>query len=96
VQRTAARNEVTNISASYAVVTKLIGKPNLNQWKMGTNWEAPQTDRRKVITTGEGGMLTTSNPDFDQTFRLRRQHGMTVPDTVRAAGDFRRLSHRRL
>jgi dTDP-4-amino-4,6-dideoxygalactose transaminase len=38
---------------------------------------------RKVITTGEGGMLTTSNPDFDQTFRLRRQHGMTVPDTVR-------------
>ena len=38
---------------------------------------------RKVITTGEGGMLTTSNPDFDQKFRLCRQHGMSVPDTVR-------------
>jgi perosamine synthetase len=38
---------------------------------------------RKVITTGEGGMLTTANPDFDHEFRLRRQHGMSVPDTVR-------------
>ena len=38
---------------------------------------------RKVITTGEGGMLTTFNPDFDQKFRLCRQHGMSVSDTVR-------------
>jgi dTDP-4-amino-4,6-dideoxygalactose transaminase len=38
---------------------------------------------RKVITTGDGGMLTTSNPDFDHGFRLLRQHGMNVPDTVR-------------
>jgi perosamine synthetase len=38
---------------------------------------------RKVITTGEGGILTTSNPEFDRKFRLLRQHGMSVPDTVR-------------
>jgi perosamine synthetase len=38
---------------------------------------------RKVITTGEGGMLTTSNSECDQTFRLCRQHGMSVSDTVR-------------
>lgn len=38
---------------------------------------------RKVITTGEGGMLTTASREFDQKFRLLRQHGMTVPDTVR-------------
>jgi perosamine synthetase len=38
---------------------------------------------RKVITTGEGGMLTTSNPEFDRKFRLLRQHGMSVPDIVR-------------
>jgi perosamine synthetase len=38
---------------------------------------------RKVITTGEGGMLTTSNPEFDRNFKLLRQHGMSVPDTVR-------------
>lgn len=38
---------------------------------------------RKVITTGDGGMLTTSNPDWDRQFRLWRQHSMSVPDTIR-------------
>jgi perosamine synthetase len=38
---------------------------------------------RKVITTGEGGMLTTASSEFDRTFKLLRQHGMSVPDTVR-------------
>jgi perosamine synthetase len=38
---------------------------------------------RKVITTGDGGMLTTANPEWDQKFRLWRQHSMSVPDTVR-------------
>jgi dTDP-4-amino-4,6-dideoxygalactose transaminase len=40
---------------------------------------------RKVITTGDGGMLTTRDPELDRTFRLLRQHGMSVPDTVRHA-----------
>ena len=38
---------------------------------------------RKVITTGDGGMLTTRDPALDATFRLLRQHAMSVPDTVR-------------
>lgn len=38
---------------------------------------------RKVITTGEGGMLTTADEELDRKFRLLRQHGMSVPDTVR-------------
>lgn len=38
---------------------------------------------RKVITTGEGGMLTTSEPELDRKFKLLRQHAMSVPDTVR-------------
>jgi perosamine synthetase len=38
---------------------------------------------RKVITTGDGGMLTTTNAEFGNAFRLLRQHGMSVPDTVR-------------
>jgi perosamine synthetase len=38
---------------------------------------------RKVITTGDGGMLTTSNAEWDRRFRLLRQHGMDVTDTVR-------------
>ena len=38
---------------------------------------------RKLLTTGDGGMITTSNPEWDKQFRLWRQHGMSVPDTVR-------------
>jgi len=38
---------------------------------------------RKVVTTGDGGMLTTARPAWDAQFRLLRQHGMSVPDTVR-------------
>lgn len=38
---------------------------------------------RKVITTGDGGMLTTRHADWDRQYRLLRQHAMSVPDTVR-------------
>ena len=38
---------------------------------------------RKVMTTGDGGMITTARPEWDAQFRLWRQHGMSVPDTVR-------------
>ena len=38
---------------------------------------------RKVMSTGDGGMLTTDNPNGTREFRLLRQHGMSVPDTVR-------------
>jgi len=40
---------------------------------------------RKVISTGEGGMITTNNPEYARQLRLLRQHGMSVPDTVRHA-----------
>ena len=39
---------------------------------------------RKLLTTGDGGMLTTPTAELDRQFRLRRQHGMSVPDTVAA------------
>jgi dTDP-4-amino-4,6-dideoxygalactose transaminase len=38
---------------------------------------------RKLLTTGDGGMITTSNHAWDAKFRLWRQHSMGVPDTVR-------------
>jgi dTDP-4-amino-4,6-dideoxygalactose transaminase len=38
---------------------------------------------RKVITTGDGGMITTANAELDRKVRLWRQHSMSVPDTVR-------------
>ena len=38
---------------------------------------------RKVMSTGDGGMITTARADWDAKFRLLRQHAMSVPDTVR-------------
>jgi dTDP-4-amino-4,6-dideoxygalactose transaminase len=40
---------------------------------------------RKIISTGDGGMITTKHQDWDTRFRLLRQHGMSIPDTVRHA-----------
>jgi perosamine synthetase len=40
---------------------------------------------RKVLTTGDGGMLTTCDPDLYRKFRLLRQHGMSISDTARHA-----------
>ena len=38
---------------------------------------------RKVITTGDGGMITTSNEEYYNRLKLLRQHGMSVNDRVR-------------
>ena len=38
---------------------------------------------RKLLTTGEGGMITTSNTEWDSKFRLWRHQGMDVSDNVR-------------
>ena len=38
---------------------------------------------RKIMSTGDGGMITTPHKDWATKFRLLRQHGMSVPDTVR-------------
>lgn len=40
----------------------------------------------KNISTGEGGMLVTNNPDYDQQARLLRSHGMTTMSYQRASG----------
>jgi perosamine synthetase len=38
---------------------------------------------RKLLSTGDGGMLTTNDADLDARLRLLRQHGMSVSDTAR-------------
>jgi perosamine synthetase len=38
---------------------------------------------RKVITTGDGGMITTNREDFYKRLRLLRQHAMSVNDRER-------------
>jgi dTDP-4-amino-4,6-dideoxygalactose transaminase len=42
---------------------------------------------RKVISTGDGGMITTRHVAWDRKFRMLRQHAMNVPDTVRHASN---------
>ena len=38
---------------------------------------------RKVISTGDGGMVTTNNEAYYQRMKLLRQHGMSVNDRIR-------------
>jgi perosamine synthetase len=38
---------------------------------------------RKLMTTGDGGMLTTSDDALDARFRSWRQHSMSISDTAR-------------
>ena len=40
---------------------------------------------RKLLTTGDGGMLTTRDPELDARFRRERQHGMDVAAWARHA-----------
>ena len=40
---------------------------------------------RKLLSTGDGGMVVTRSGEIDARLRLLRQHGMSVPDTVRHA-----------
>lgn len=42
---------------------------------------------RKVITTGDGGMITTNSEPFYNRLKLLRQHGMSVSDRVRHTSD---------
>jgi dTDP-4-amino-4,6-dideoxygalactose transaminase len=42
---------------------------------------------RKLLTTGDGGMITTNRDDWNQWLRLGRQHAMGVSDTKRHAAD---------
>ncbi len=42
---------------------------------------------RKVITTGEGGMIATSNEKYYSRLKLLRQHAMSVNDRVRHQSD---------
>ena len=38
---------------------------------------------RKVISTGDGGMITTNREDYYQRLKRLRQHGMSVNDRIR-------------
>ncbi len=40
---------------------------------------------RKLLSTGDGGMLTTNDAKLDGSFRLLRHHGMSLSDSARHA-----------
>lgn len=42
---------------------------------------------RKIVTTGDGGMIVAKDPKHAARARLLRQHAMSVPDTVRHQSD---------
>jgi len=41
---------------------------------------------RKVMTTGEGGMVTTNDPQLAERINMLRNHGASVPEEVRHGG----------
>ncbi|MDO8748394.1 MAG: DegT/DnrJ/EryC1/StrS family aminotransferase [Candidatus Omnitrophota bacterium] len=61
--------------------------------KIGSRWEnigKPHGDiacfsfhPRKLLTTGEGGMITVNRSDYNRRIRLLRHHGMSISDTIR-------------
>ena len=42
---------------------------------------------RKLVSTGDGGMVTTNQGELHEKLRLLRQHGMSIPDTERHLSD---------
>ena len=42
---------------------------------------------RKIITTGEGGMIATNDPALAERLRKLRQHGMSISDAARHAAN---------
>ncbi len=42
---------------------------------------------RKIVTTGEGGMVTTTDPELAARLRMLREHGMSVSAAARHAAE---------
>jgi dTDP-4-amino-4,6-dideoxygalactose transaminase len=67
--------------AACAIGSEYRGKP------IGDTTHAPLVcfsfHPRKILSTGDGGMITTGDPALAQKLRLLRQHGMSVNDLQR-------------
>jgi len=65
--------------AACAIGSRYRGKPIGGHTEMACFSFHP----RKVLTTGDGGIITTNSAEHAARLRLLRQHGMSIPDTVR-------------
>ena len=65
--------------AACAIGSRYKGKPIGGHTEMACFSFHP----RKVITTGEGGMITTNDAEYAERLRLLRHHGMSVSDAER-------------
>ena len=67
--------------AACAAGSEYQGKPvGFNRW---SSLVCFSFHPRKIISTGDGGMITTDRADFAAKLRLLRQHGMSVTDLQR-------------
>jgi perosamine synthetase len=67
--------------AACAAGSEYQGRPiGSNQW---SSFVCFSFHPRKIISTGDGGMITTDRADFAAKLRLLRQHGMSVTDLQR-------------
>lgn len=74
--------------AACAIGSTLAGKPCGSFGVISTLSFHP----RKVVTTGEGGMLLTDEPELAARARMLRNHGQTSPGVFGAAGPNLRLT----
>jgi dTDP-4-amino-4,6-dideoxygalactose transaminase len=65
--------------AACAIGSRYRGRPNGGHSEQVTVSFHP----RKVVTTGDGGMIATNSDEYAARLRQLRQHAMSVPDTVR-------------
>lgn len=86
----AAMDEITQIASRRGLLVIEDAACSVGSEYKGQRIGAPHTlmacfsfHPRKVLTTGEGGMITTSNEELASRIRRLRQHAMTVSDLAR-------------
>jgi perosamine synthetase len=83
-ERIAARHGLVLVEdAACAIGGRWRGRP-IGSW---TSPACFSLHARKVLTTGEGGMITTGDPDQAERLRRLRHHGMNMSDLARHAAN---------
>lgn len=86
----AAMNEINQVAARHGLLVIEDAACAIGSEYQGRRIGAPHSwmacfsfHPRKILTTGEGGMITTNDEHIDSRLRRLRQHAMTVSDMAR-------------